>query len=332
MAHTSTALALASPDAAVAAVPCLLGFEPERSLVIVWVGRGRVRLTQRIDLPDGEAPPAAWLDACVGHAGPSMADEAIVLAFAPSAGSPDLPARACVDALERRLAETGVALVDALHVDGGRWRSYRCDEPCCPADGREVDPGIADAVRAAFALDGVAPVASRDALVAQFAPDAAARDALARRRRGARAGEPLGERARDARLAGPCAGALRGQHLDDRATWGLVRGLADIRVRDTFLWRLARVREPRAVLDVLAAGVRAAPDGFVAPVATCAAIAAWLGGDGARAWIALDRAFADDAGYPLAVLVERALQAALPPAAWRTTMEALTERECRTGR
>lgn len=320
-------LALASPDAAVAAVPCLLGFTPERSLVVIWVGRGRLRLTQRIDLPGDWAadPPRDWLDACLGHAGATVADEAIVLVYAPG----HLPARRCIDAMERRLAESGVALVDALHVDGDRWCSYRCDEPCCPPEGREVEIEVAEAVRAAFALEGVAPLASRQELVAQFAPDDFARTGLARRRRGR--ARPLGERARTARLAGPCAVALRGEPLDEQTMWALVRGLADIRVRDTFLWRLARVEDPRTVLDVLAAAVRAAPAGDVAPVATCAAIAAWLCGDGARAQVALQRATDDDPGYSMADLIDRALQAALPPQEWRAMMAALTERECRMG-
>jgi len=77
--------------------------------------------------------------------------------------------------------------------------------------------------------------------------------------------------------------------------------------------------------------LRSAPDGHVAPVASCAAIVAWLLGDGARAHIAVDRARHDDAGYSLALLLAASLTAGLPPAAWRESMAALTRDDCRHG-
>ena len=39
-------------DELVAALPHLVGFHPARSLVVVWIGAGRVILTQRVDIPD----------------------------------------------------------------------------------------------------------------------------------------------------------------------------------------------------------------------------------------------------------------------------------------
>lgn len=53
---------------------------------------------------------------------------------------------------------------------------------------------------------------------------------------------------------------------------------------------------------------RRARPGNVAAPASLLAFVAWQAGDGA-----LDRAFADDAGYPMAVLLREALNAGLPP-------------------
>ena len=60
---------------------------------------------------------------------------------------------------------------------------------------------------------------------------------------------------------------------------------------------------------------------FYAPAATLLAFAAWLSGDGALAWCALDRARTADPDYSMAALVERALTCAVPPSSW----EPLTE-------
>ena len=67
--------------------------------------------------------------------------------------------------------------------------------------------------------------------------------------------------------------------------------------------------------------MRRAPLEVLAPPATLLAFAAWLAGDGALAWCALDRAREADPDYSMAALVERALTCAVPPSTW----EPLTE-------
>ncbi|MCX6433850.1 MAG: DUF4192 family protein, partial [Actinobacteria bacterium] len=113
----------------------------------------------------------------------------------------------------------------------------------------------------------------------------------------------------------------------------LLLGLADIRVRDTALWDLAHGEQDdlRRALDVLTQALRAAPEGLVAPVATCVAIVAWQLGDGTRASIAVERALQDEPEYSLAALVSASLRAGLPPQAWREAMGGLTREICRYG-
>jgi hypothetical protein len=62
--------------------------------------------------------------------------------------------------------------------------------------------------------------------------------------------------------------------------------------------------------------VRSAPTDLVAPVASVLAFLAWLAGDGALAWCALERAAEGDPPCSLADTVARALEQALPPALW----------------
>lgn len=71
-----------------------------------------------------------------------------------------------------------------------------------------------------------------------------------------------------------------------------------------------RARAARAVLEHLLAHVPR--DGHPA-VSTLLAVLAWWEGDGARAGVCVDRALATDPDYRLAVLVDQALRAGMPP-------------------
>jgi hypothetical protein len=62
--------------------------------------------------------------------------------------------------------------------------------------------------------------------------------------------------------------------------------------------------------------VRVAPPDLVAPAASVLAFLAWLAGDGALAWCALDRAGEGERPCSLADRVAQALERALPPSVW----------------
>lgn len=66
----------------------------------------------------------------------------------------------------------------------------------------------------------------------------------------------------------------------------------------------------RAVLEAM---VGHAPRAAHAPALTLLAVLAWWAGDGARAGILVDRALDADPGYRLALLVDQALRAGMPP-------------------
>lgn len=335
-------LTLRSPSALVSAVPYLLGFHPTRSAVLVWLERGALVLTQRLDLPpvDGSSD-VSWLRAVWGHAAAPRADELVVVTFDEALPDPLL------GSLLATCQEAGVAMRDVLTVRQGRWRSLLCTDPaCCPEQGREADPSVRDAVAAEFALTGCAPLASREALVEGLASTVvpavrqAVEEAVSVARDAQRsAGSGERESWRDQRIADALV-LLDGQaegssHRTPPAELvaSVIVGLADVRVRDTVLWEAADWSQERLVLatSVLAPAVRAAPAGRVAPVATCFAALAWLAGDGARAATALDRAATDDPDYSLAALLRQSIGAGLPPSAWRAAMSDLTREDCRHG-
>jgi hypothetical protein len=63
--------------------------------------------------------------------------------------------------------------------------------------------------------------------------------------------------------------------------------------------------------------VRHSPEPLVAPAAGLLAFAAWLSGDGALAWCAVDRCLCADPDHVLGQLVGEALTTAMPPSSWR---------------
>jgi len=63
--------------------------------------------------------------------------------------------------------------------------------------------------------------------------------------------------------------------------------------------------------------VRRAPPDLRAAPATLLGFAAWLSGNGALAWCAVDCAQQCDPDYSLAALLADALAGAIPPSVWR---------------
>ena len=238
-----------------------------------------------------------------------------------------LPHRALVEAVQEQIGAAGIEVLDAIHAAGGRWWSYRCEQDCCPPEGRVVDPEVELVLRARFALAGIAPLDSRAAVAAQYRPDPRAHRRIAPRLQAALAErDGLDDAARvawrAAQLAGPCADIVRASDVDDDVVAELACALGDVEVRDDFVRRLVQLPALAPVVGALAHAVRATPPGHLAAVATCAGVAAWMHGDGTRASIALEAALADDADFTFAAIVHAAVVHGLPPWEWRESMAA----------
>ena len=326
---TSDRIALRSPDALLAALPYLLGFHPDESAVLVWLRAGRIILTQRIDLPPSQDALPAWTAAVWAHDAAAMADEVVLVVVSATDADPRVVA-AVVDVAQER----GIAMRDVLRLHEGRWWSLLCGDPdCCPSEGRSVDPGALAAVGAEFTFQGRAPLPDRGVLERQFAPEPELAPLAAAHLYSSRPGRGSLERWRDRRLRRIESLLSSSSELDGLALAELITGLADVRVRDTILWEAARWSDDGVsrALDRIAVAVRAAPEGAVAPVATVAALLAWLGGDGARVLTCLDRVKSDDPRYSLALLLSASLEAGMKPEIWRDAMRALTRADCRYG-
>jgi hypothetical protein len=316
---------LSSPGDVAAAVPLLCGFVTAESLVVVSLrgARRRVGLTARVDLAD--APPlVAELADRLRRDG---AERAVVVVVTAQPGR--LPHADLVADVRRELRRAGVVPDEQLLVRDGRWWSFTCTGACCPPGGTPVPRGTGGAALAAasLALQGRAVLPSRAALVDGLAPPsgpagrrAAARllaASTARARTVSRSGRVAAGRAALSAWRGAARTVAEGGPAPDEAA-ALVVALDDVVVRDEVLTLVLDEGPALVALLHLLAGSAVPPH----DTALCAVLgwAAYAGGDGALARVALDRALAGDPRHGLARLGRDALDAQVPPAQLRALL------------
>lgn len=319
------------PDEIAAALPYLLGFRPQESVVLVALAGdsgAEIRLTVRADLPPpGETAPLAAelarrvaLDAATGAIVAVVSEDADLL---DAPGGPDLPWRDLVHALVLELDTRAVPVREALLVRSGRWWSFDCPHPCCaPGSGTPLEDGVS-ALAAACVADGQVVAESRAALAARLgpAPDDRGEVLAAVLEVGQQCASRLLEVGRDrlsdeswaavvgavARL-GPGSRAGISDAVAARVAWGL----RDTVVRDRAIGLLLG-DDARAAEQLWTECTRRMPPPLDVAPATLLALSAWLRGDGTTASLALQRARDADPGYSLAETLEEALDAGVPP-------------------
>ncbi|PXY19558.1 DUF4192 domain-containing protein [Prauserella muralis] len=315
---------LRKPDQLLAAIPHLLGFRPERSiLVLAHAGdqANRIGHALRADLPPPgrEHELAKVLHRPLRQEGTHAVTLAVV-GNSPEERAESPPHRGLVDTVRALLSAGGVRTMHALWVpeirEGAAWCCY--DEPGC--GGTLPDP--ASTVLAAVAAHaGLVTYGSRQESARRLTPD----DPAALRRRAgllrARAAEfpaasgvalAHGYRlVRDALRRAECGTPS----FTDGEVADLACALELPEVRDACLATALPPGTPRAATAerLWLALVRAIPAPERAQAASLLAYSAYVRGDGALAGMAATNAREADPQHMLAGLLEQALHHALPP-------------------
>lgn len=307
---------LTSPHDLLAAIPFLIGYHPQNSLVMVSLKVDAVGMAMRVDLPSEIA--SEGYDLLASHFVREGAEAAFIVAYADSSSAD--PESILINT-SAALVRAGIDIKESLIVRNNRFRSMLCnDSTCCPPDGNEVPELDSTRIAAEHVIAGhPMPFESVDGLVQSIAAVPSSceigwqdevQDFWV-----SSDSEEINDLQRDGAtaiidLAGEYR-ELRG--AEDRELVARVIGrMSDIQVRDfalgshsdetaDFYWTMWR--------DLL----RIAPRGFVAPVACLFAAMAYERGEGALAHKALDRALHDDDQYSLALLLRRVFTAGWPP-------------------
>jgi hypothetical protein len=304
----TTTLTARGPEDLLAAVPVVLGFRPQESLVMLTFGAARP-FHARVDLPP-PGDPAGVAEAVQALLGPSLVHQVARVAFVVYSADP-APAARLAAALVPAFVADGVEVLDVLRVHDGAW----CSVPI-RAGGVETPPVRFDDTHHRFSaqavFEGRVTLGSREELRATLAPCPDARE-----RWGAHiAGLPDPGPADVARVHALLAGwVASGEQPDDEGAALVLRAVTRVDVRDVALYAVSRATSPDH-LRVWSALLRGAPDEQVPDTAAVTAFCAWLSGHGALAWCALDRCFEVDADHRLGACLAQCLERALPPTAW----------------
>lgn len=300
-----TRLTARSPDDLVAFAPIALGFAPEESAVMLTFNGPRP-FHARVDLPrhveDCDEVVRTLLR-------PALRHDVARAAFLLYDDDTDV-----VDALAWELRDAfvaaGVEVIDVLRVHDGHWFAILPGHHPAHYDGVRCASG-AHPFAAQAVADGHVTLGSREEVRRSVAADPAAVAAVERVLAGQ--GEaPLTVVEVDrlvARGVGSCGVCSAEEAVR------LARAIDVGAVRDR-VWCSLRRDEASSHVDFWRSVVRQLPDPLAASPAAVLAMAAWLAGDGALAWCAVDRCLAACPGHSLGRLVAQLLESAAPPALW----------------
>ncbi len=326
-----------SPTDLLACVPTLLGFHPEDSVVMVTTGRAAEPVHARVDLPGrpGRAGVVASIvaelrDVVAGH---GVEEVALVLYTADPELADDVGS-----ALTAALAGEGVEVALVLRTDGTRWFAHDDDGTSRPmAPGVPYDlthhPLTVQAVVAGRVVHGSRAALRRSLEPAPAAAVAAVTLAVDQHCDRLLASVPGDRGAADRGLVGyqaveerwvrhrVCRFLLDRRALDADDAGRLLVAIVSVRVRDVAWAQMSR-DNARSHVDLWRDLVRRSPDEVVAAPAALLAFAAWLSGDGALAWCAVERCQAAQPDYSMASLVAQALAGAVPPSSWTPMADA----------
>ena len=307
------------PGALIAALPAILGFVPEKSLILVSLDGGELGSVLRVDLSDMLVDTVGRLADVAAAAAPAAAIAVIVDeqgACCPVCGDEH---RRLVAALSEQLSSHDIVLLTAHVVDrvahGGRWH---CADGC--GAGGPVDDPEASPLAAAAVLEGRRLYARRADLQAVITPDdgkrraavaAAIEDCVAQRATG---DCDAADQARlDVQRILAAIGALAAGREPTAAELGRIGyPLTDVLVRDT-LCGLAigeHAAEAERLWSVLS---RTLPEPWRAEALVLLAFSAYARGDGPLAGVSLEAALRSSPEHRMAGLLDTALQSGLRP-------------------
>jgi Domain of unknown function (DUF4192) len=304
------------PAVLIAALPAVLGFVPEKSLVLVTVDRGEMGCVMRVDLSDELMRSVAHIADVAAAAKPDSAIAVVIDEEGADCRMCNDEYRQLATVLSSSLAERGIELLAAHVVDrvaaGGRWH---CADGCGNAG--TVDDPSASPLAAAAVLDGRRLYARRAELqdvinVVDPARTAALADVVgANKPKGAQRPDSAARRdVEDAIVA--AAQVADGEGLPDDKLVRLAWALTDPRVRDT-LYALAVGESAGQAESLWAALSRTLPDPWRVEALVLLAFSAYARGDGPLAGVSLEAALRCDPTHRMAGMLDTALQSGMRP-------------------
>ena len=307
-------LKIRTPVDALAVAPVVLGFHPRDSVVLMtFGGRG---FHVRIDLPTDEAGRIDVVATLTRALKANPSERAILVLYSDDVRACTAMAGALLPVLT---GELGLEMSDAVRTDGERWWLVSAEGEEGPGTAYDLrsHPFTAEAV-----LHGMVVKQSREEIGQLLAAVDSERLASIE---SALSSHPAALPLQYGPARRQLAGWLR-RRVEEWAGAGEPGGAAEVAqvlllieepdLRDV-VWGGVDRLQAESHLALWTAVLRGCPDHLAASPAALVALYAWLSGDGALAWTAIDRSLQIDPGNSLAQLVAEALDRAVPPSSWR---------------
>lgn len=305
------------PGVLIAALPAVLGFVPEKSLVVVTVDRGQMGCVMRVDLSEALSESLDQLAEVAAAAGPDSAIAVVVDEEGANCRMCNDDYRQLATTLSRALGEYGIELLAAHVVDrvaaGGRWH---CADGC-GSSGTVEDP-TSSPLAVAAVLDGRRLYARRADLqeviaVVDRARTAALAPVIDKFIGNRDADRPDAEARSDVEAAIAAAAEVTdGNRLADDTVVRLAAALTDPLVRDT-LYALAVGEQAEQAESLWAELARTLPEPWRMEALVLLAFSAYARGDGPLAGVSLDAALRGDPTHRMAGMLDTALQSGVRP-------------------
>ena len=304
---------LLSPEDLLAAIPFLLGYHPDNSLVLLGLHGESIDLAMRVDFP--HEVDLDEIELLADHLLKNNSRSAMLCAYLPSGngGGEEL-----LGALQEACELRAIHLRESIIVHEGRWRSLINPGPSRPmpeisesriaaeqvVGGRQMPRANIEEVKSAISALST-PQAIVDAMEEIPEIDYEGEEVNSLQRAGARA------------LLRLIRNDLEFfENEPDLIALILIR-LRDLQVRD-FAMGLLNEENSDSLSSIWLQLFRIAPTGYRAPIGCIYAQLCYERGDGGLAHRVLDRALEDDGSYSLALLLRRAFAAGWPPSHFQT--------------
>ena len=119
---------LTSPHDLLSAIPFVVGFKPDDSIILISVKADSVSMAMRIDFPPSLDDDQ--IELLISHLKKDRAEAVLAVFYLPAISQ---EASLVIDSLSSAIESDGMQLRESLVVTNNRWRSLLCsDQSCCP--------------------------------------------------------------------------------------------------------------------------------------------------------------------------------------------------------
>lgn len=307
-----------TPADLLSAVPFLIGYHPENSLVLISVKDDALAMAMRVDFPEAELKDGAS-ELLANHLVRDKAESALIVGYV---NSDNTNAEAILNQVADQIRFTNINVREVMLVKDNRWRSLICNDlTCCPENGSELPDFASAQITAEQVAQGkILPFHDNAQLVASLASFEVSTEPkfmdqisflVKENTIGELSMKPDFVRANVPNLLVIKEMFAKGQPIDNDLKAQVIAVMQDIQARD-FALGCFNDDEAGMALALYTDLYKTAPKDFAYPLATLASAFAYETGNGALAHRLLDKAIEVSPDYSLARLLRRVFSSGWP--------------------